>query len=752
MEKNNYLEHEIEVKYMDFCLESSKDWDWFLDALCQSYDFSDVKSWNEYQQANPLRKVYSYIIRIVSIDGVHLESKVPVLNDIICIAYYYKGFILFNECNASINTAFGRMLLLVVKLALLVNAENKTEYIFYGELLTRRNEFQLVNTTLIKDCADEILQLAYGIDIDGFDAARKCLEDNINEVLVPVDKDLLGKHRSSLLNVDCFNYQVISIPDYISWQESFLLEMLSVDVKDRKIVPLMDFGSFKRPDISRWTKENINKMIRYFSDEVASFVIETIAYILYGDEPSQTTILNHCSLYLQEVDNLENYKKTSVSTYCVLSYLFEDKIIYSIKTSELFQRLIAKIQSYQEPVLLSILSNDGLPISKQQKKILYDYYENLYKSIDGINDPNSFLDYLMNPDIVKRITTDYLFKVTKKFNDFTEDMYDLQTANIFYEYMHFLIEANSRGVNLNKNVVRGSIIAVQKLWQEEYYEPTCNCMQVFEYKHTISTKDIERYNEIVLKTPLLFAKSSSSLGEKELLNIMETASSNPLQYSLKSMEISHMYPIPHEASKFNKTAIDALISQSIHQLIKTRGYKLLNILSSEKYLMAMYNRVHISANSVAGLIGCIEKELYDKVSRGTNYKLIDYSENLVMAHITQLFPLMEQLIRKIGSLTGYVPFQLNDERFMKYKDPSSILIAILTDIYNTSSSFESAPDILMTYNYMYNGNSLNIRNECIHGRNYQNGNSLRFAFRLTLLVLNTLMERVEIIEQNHSTN
>ena len=172
------------------------------------------------------------------------------------------------------------------------------------------------------------------------------------------------------------------------------------------------------------------------------------------------------------------------------------------------------------------------------------------------------------------------------------------------------------------------------------------------------------------------------------------------------------------------------------------------MLSTKKYLMEYYARVRSAANLTASFVGYIEKELYEEVSQGLDYPLIYYDEQLSLAHVTQLFPHIEKLIRKIGSLTGYVPFQLNEERFMKYKDPSTLLIEILTDIFNESSAFESAPDILMAFNYMYNGNSLNIRNECIHGRDYQNGNSLRYAFRLTLYVMNTLLHRIRIIENN----
>lgn len=85
---------------------------------------------------------------------------------------------------------------------------------------------------------------------------------------------------------------------------------------------------------------------------------------------------------------------------------------------------------------------------------------------------------------------------------------------------------------------------------------------------------------------------------------------------------------------------------------------------------------------------------------------------------------------------------------MKYKDSSSILREIISDIFSVSKSFENVPDLFMAYNFMYNGNSLNIRNECIHGRNYLSGRSLRFGFRITMIIINMLYQRLEIIEAN----
>ena len=69
-------------------------------------------------------------------------------------------------------------------------------------------------------------------------------------------------------------------------------------------------------------------------------------------------------------------------------------------------------------------------------------------------------------------------------------------------------------------------------------------------------------------------------------------------------------------------------------------------------------------------------------------------------------------------------------------------------------SFENAPDLLFVYHFMYNGNSLNIRNECIHGRNYSQGGQLRYAFKVTLLSLYMILfRRVEkVVMSIHYNN
>ena len=103
------------------------------------------------------------------------------------------------------------------------------------------------------------------------------------------------------------------------------------------------------------------------------------------------------------------------------------------------------------------------------------------------------------------------------------------------------------------------------------------------------------------------------------------------------------------------------------------------------------------------------------------------------------------MIKKIGKIYNIFPFKEDEKHFMQSKDPSSILRLILEKAYLETQSFEVVPDLLFIYHYMYNGNSLNIRNECIHGREYLSGESMFFAFKVSLSALYMLIRRLEII-------
>ena len=145
-----------------------------------------------------------------------------------------------------------------------------------------------------------------------------------------------------------------------------------------------------------------------------------------------------------------------------------------------------------------------------------------------------------------------------------------------------------------------------------------------------------------------------------------------------------------------------------------------------------------------------EEQVYQLLQQETGYDLISYDDNISVAHLTQLFPLLEIKIRELASLVGIVPFKERVADFMTYKDSSSVLREMLQEVHKELGSFENVPDLLFVYHFMYNGNSLNVRNECLHGRDYINGSRVRFAFRLTLLAIYMVKYRIDVINENMS--
>ena len=109
-----------------------------------------------------------------------------------------------------------------------------------------------------------------------------------------------------------------------------------------------------------------------------------------------------------------------------------------------------KIQSVNNIKVVKQYLEDKIPISKEQKKQVNQYYDNLYKEIDSVTNVNEFIRYLQNKDSVKKIDLQYLSKVVEAFNLYTENKEDRMIPTLFYEFMIFLMEINSKGLNIDK--------------------------------------------------------------------------------------------------------------------------------------------------------------------------------------------------------------------------------------------------------------------------------------------------------------
>ena len=199
--------------------------------------------------------------------------------------------------------------------------------------------------------------------------------------------------------------------------------------------------------------------------------------------------------------------------------------------------------------------------------------------------------------------------------------------------------------------------------------------------------------------------------------------------------------------KLDRHEVDKLLKKQVEKIIKNKGYKLYNDLKPNNYLLALHEIYINTVNFIAVLFTNTE-EIYNYLNNCSRFDFIDFDKDIKLAHVTQLFPLLEEKIRELARLSGYNPFKMKKTEFMNYRDPSSILREIITEVFSLTDSFENIPDLLFVYHFMYNSNSLNIRNECVHGRDFLSSGRLILAFKISMLSIIMIEYRIKIIKEN----
>ncbi len=748
----NYLEHEDKVKYIDGLLAREQEWQWFVACIEKNFNLSDINSWSEYLNRNKaIRDVYSYFVKVSEICDKEWIIETEVLKEIIIVSRYFLGILDTDYCITSLQTNVGRLLFLTIWLTKLENQDNKTTYLADMRIFKYNNLWEIICFDSLGLVCDKIEEYLYTLNIEGIDTARKCVLDNINKISYSMQEGFIEEHRDKFLSADAISFKSERVDDNSTWQEEYLFQMLQVSISDRKLKPLMIFEGVASPDSSLWSLEVIENMKEYFSDESTDFILETIAYIEHKLEPTAKTKLWHCKLLEEFVNKAEKlYEVVRCSSYATISYMFEDKMFRGINKEADYISLIQTMQQIDDALTIKRMQEDKYPLSANQKRILNEYYDELACQIDTIEDVHVFMRYLENPDVTKRIDTNNFIKVCKYFYECIEkNDRDLLTASLFYKYMLFLMGTNAVATEVDKRLIRTEIIHVQKVWQDNFYSKQAENLRVFMHETTALTTDVDAYNAAILINPIIVAKSCMLPEEEQMCKVMELSSEHAIIYLITRVHLSPVYPIIGDTINFEKHDIDIMLRQTVEGIRQNKAYKFLNVLDTDVYVAAIHKRYQENARvAVAMFKG--EEQVYQLIQKDTGYNLIPYDNNITVAHLTQLFPLLEIKIRELASLIGIVPFKERVTDFMTYKDSSSVLREMLQEVHKELGSFKNVPDLLFIYHFMYNGNSLNVRNECLHGRDYLNGSNVRFAFRLTLLAIYMLKYRIDVIYENMS--
>lgn len=749
---DNYLEHEDKVKFVDGVLAKSQEWQWFIECVEQKFELDDIKNYEEFKKKNiPLREILGKFIRIVEVSDKEWIFTQDVLQDLFCIARFSVGAVSIDDCRSMVLTNMGKIILTIVWLTKLENSDNGTDYIIDMRFISQKNFFQTINMKSFVTEEDEIIKYLDSININGFEFPKKCIKDNLLQVPYGITQGFIEKYKKNLLSPNVFNFQCIQKEEYLTWQEDTLLDMLSISIKKKMIVPFFSNGNNVVPDYRLWTNGVINQIKEFFHNPVVDFVTESVNYIKNGMAPNRKVIDIHCKMLKELIEKEDEFSVYSSSTYTIISSLFSDGSMKNIEKKGDLLDLIKCVQKVDSNTLLLHMREDGFPLSKNQNNAIKKFIVEQYKTIINIDDISHLNNYLRNKDIAQNITQPYYEMIKPKFLKMLDNPRQQLIPMLFYQAMQFLIVLNQTNQQVNKRKVRADMISLQEYWQNYLYTEQSKTLHEVMYSTSFAAEDVETYNNGILINPIFLAKQCLRVSTEEILEIMVSISEHPFLYLVDRMVLSPIYPLKGCDINLANRDIDNLLRIQVEDIKNKFGYKLLNVLKTDSYVAGIHEYYQQFATFSISMF-TKEETLYHKVEALIDTRLIQYEEDIQLGHLTQLFPILEIQIRRLGKMAGIVPFKEKMSDFMKFKDPSSVLRELLGNIYKELGSFENVPDLLFVYHFMYNGNSLNIRNECIHGRDYIVGSRLKFAFKVTLLALYMIIYRIGVIEKNEEVD
>lgn len=154
----NYLDHEINVKFVEGILEQSQSWQWFIEYIENNYDLSDISSYIEYKNiSNSLVSILSKFANILEICDSNFQFKTILLREIYEISKYYIGAIERERCAKKVNSEFSKILFLSVWLTKLQNLGNNSKYIVYNGFMNHRNFHQTLNMEVFDYNKEDII-------------------------------------------------------------------------------------------------------------------------------------------------------------------------------------------------------------------------------------------------------------------------------------------------------------------------------------------------------------------------------------------------------------------------------------------------------------------------------------------------------------------------------------------------------------------------------------------------------------------
>lgn len=536
------------------------------------------------------------------------------------------------------------------------------------------------------------------------------------------------------------------------WEEIELLRMLAVSIQDGKLVPHHSTGDASFPDFRIWTADTLEHIRSYFNSESATFVIESINYILNGSIPSELTVNKHFDLLYQlsesTEENISYHLNCSSLEFIMLFFSDDCKRLINADSHIMFGKILKKLLDNNCFDLLYKIKKRKALYNKDISRKLNEHTRLRRDSVESISDMHSFLDYIKDDSIRAAIDTTNFVLLSQKFSAIIEDTKYTLVANMFLEYFLFLLRVKN-----NKDIiasqVSAEIIRIRVLWQNTYYQLCTSSMKIISSGPiAIPTTYSDQIIQSILTWPPHYAIGMMKLQQPTMIAQMQQISSHPLILLVSSILIDEDFPSSPFLKLDEKHPIDMMYSAKVKEIIESYGYKFINSFSVQEYTQELFKCLKQEVQISMALLNDLA-QLYTAVAQqNPEYVFLEYPSNLTLGHLTQFFPVLENKIRKFGEMCGIVPVCEDPEICHRLKEPDVILNMVLKQIQQMGGTISDAPDLFFVHFCMFGENGLNIRNACIHGKDYLSYERMLFAFKVTLISLYMIGWRIDMILSN----
>lgn len=748
-----YYEHEIEVRFTEGIMSSSSEWQWFVDYTEEHFD-PKVKLDNICEFNNcylSIYYVYTHFSKLTeSNKDLCIEISAPWLKRLYECARVKAGNL---ELEAAIkNDGFFDVLAIASYSTLLMNRIGSSKYLFNPQLLFTSNLHELYDFDSFDDQKDYLLEIVNSISIKDFDKVVRTLEDNFSSRNSPVDHEYISALLDNYFHADFLSFQNIKPREFQTWQEALLCDIFKTSCNSGTIEPAVQYGDgTESPALSFWTEEILNKAKASFDDPRAICVIETIEFLQHDIDPSEESKETLISLCLDHVQGSMNKKQSLRTIVCtafhVTQLLHEHKLLNENQRNRYFKGMHDSFKEVSDPKSIEFMLEHSIPCTKSQRNLYSKWIQNLAKeSLKAVSSPHGLLMIFQNPQIARTCDSDDIELSFRLFLQLVDEG-DVLAAELFYWALQFYVEAMGNP-SVDNNTIKGLLINLMHSWKDKYYKTVVSNMKVFTQKGSIATETVNQLNEDFLARPHSVAHATILQSDNAIVDILEDMAEHAILHLFSHTTISEYYP-DHIHIDFdnNSHPIDCLIANEIIRVYKEKSYRFLNQLPEQEYIDGFYDEMNQRIKFMTSLIDI--EPVYKWIAENIilSYELLPFPDKKpTLGHVTQLFPMLENVIRSIGEFFNIVPFQIDKTNFTRLRDVSGIIFEMVKELESITNTVQGSNEFLFVYHVMYSPNGFNIRNDCVHGRRYQGSVGILEAFRLTVICTYMMLKRLRGLE------